>query len=393
MAVFELSSKKQKDGKRQFTAVLYKLQPPDCVVNKVGTNGYWNENGITFIEEYAEKNLDSIKDMSLTCDFLDNEHTEISGHGETGDFTKDGLPIFETNIIGHFQSGYIGDYEENGQTQRVVYGTGIIDEMRNANYVQVLENNIANGIYPSGSIEILRPTGSDNIEYLNGKFEEGRIPVKYIHSGYSLVLNPSDKTAKMIELNSNQNSKTNESEEKIMDEKMISQFVDSIKTTIIETNSKNSEYEKQVSELNNAISEKDGKIVELNATVEQLQKALEDMKKEQETYWAERDVLEQEIAKIKVEKRISELNSAIANFTDEEKAYAQTEIDAFNADPMSVEINSIVDKIYAEIGKKVTNTAKEQKSSEINSKNNAQEDIYGDIFEVNSSANDEISIY
>lgn len=391
MAVFELSSKKQKDGKRQFTAVLYKLQPPDCVVNNVGTNGHWNENGITFIEEYAAKNLDSIKDMSFTCDFLDNEHTEISGHGETGEFTKDGLPTFETNIIGHFQKGYIGDYEEKGQIMRVVFGTGVIDEMRNAKFVQILEENIANGIYPSGSIEILRPTDSENIEYLNGKFEEGRVPVNYLHSGYSLVLSPSDKTAKMIELNSTQNPKTNKSEENNMDEKTISQFVDSIKATIMEVNSKNSEFETKVSELNSQITEKDGKISELNATIEQLQQALADLKKEQETSWAERETLEKEIAKMKVEKRIAELNSALAEFSDDEKNYAKDEIDSFKADPMKVEINSIVNKIYAEIGKKSVAESKE-KVSEINSKNEVV-DIYGEISEVNSTHNNEISIY
>lgn len=391
MAVFELSSKKQKDGKRQFTAVLYKLQPPDCVVNNVGTNGHWNENGITFTEEYAAKNLDSIKDMSLTCDFLDNEHTEISGHGETGEFTKDGLPTFETNIIGHFQKGYIGDYEENGQIMRVVFGIGVIDEMRNAKFVQILEENMANGIYPSGSIEILRPTNSESIEYLNGKFEEGRVPVNYLHSGYSLVLSPSDKTAKMIELNSTQNSKTNKSEENNMDEKTISQFVDSIKATIMEVNSKNSEFETKVSELNSQITEKDGKISELNATIEQLQQALADLKKEQETSWAERETLEKEIAKMKVEKRIAELNSALAEFSDDEKNYAKDEIDSFKADPMKVEINSIVNKIYAEIGKKSVAESKE-KVSEINSKNEVV-DIYGEISEVNSTHNNEISIY
>lgn len=392
MAVFELSSKKQKDGKRQFTAVLYKLQPPECVVNKVGTNGHWNENGITFIEEYAVKNLDSIKDMSITCDFLDSEHTEISGHGETGEFTKDGLPTFEANIIGHFQSGYVGDYEENGQTQRVVYGTGVIDEMRNANFVQILEENIANGIYPSGSIEILRPIGSETIEYLNGKFEEGRVPVNYLHSGYSLVLNPSDKTAKMIELNSKQNTR-NESEEQIMDEKMLSQFVDSIKNTITETNSKNAEFEAQVSELNTKLSEKETEVTELNSKVVSETERADKAEKTIEELNEKIASLEAELMACKQDKKRGELNSAIADFTDEEKAFAQAEIDAFNADPMAVEINSIVDKIYAEIGKKATSDAKAQKASEINSKANETVDIYGDICEVNSTSNDEMSIY
>ena len=51
MAMFELSSKKYKNGRRPFTAILYELQPPECVVDDVGTK--FNQNGITFLEEYC----------------------------------------------------------------------------------------------------------------------------------------------------------------------------------------------------------------------------------------------------------------------------------------------------------------------------------------------------
>ena len=182
-----------------------------------------------------------------------------------------------------------------------------------------------------------------------------------------------------------------------MDEKALALIVDSVKSAVSETNSKNADYENQISELNNTLVEKDGKIVELNATIEQLQKALDDIKKEQETSWAERDLLEKEIAKFKVEKRLAELNSALTDFSDEQKAYAQAEIDAFNADPMAVEINSIVEKIYTEIGKKTQADAKAaeaQRVAELNSKTDDIVDVYSDILETNSSVEEEeISIY
>lgn len=396
MAVFEISSKKRKDGKRKFTARLYKLQPPECVVNNVGIDGHWNENGITFIEEYASQQLDSIKDMSLTCDFLDIEHTEVSGHGETNEFTADGLPIFDASIVGHFTEGYISDFtDDDGTTQRAVFGTGFIDEMRSPNFVAKLDENIANGIYPSGSIEIIRPVDSETIEYLNGKFEEGRVPVSYLHSGFSIVLNAADKSAKLLELNTinNKNNNNNEREEKKMDEKTLGLIVDSVKNTITEVNSKNTEYENQISELNSTVESKDAQIVELNASIEELQKALADIKAEQETWWAERDIIEKELAEMRVAKRLSELNTALADFTDEQKDYAKAEIEAFNADPMAVEINSITDKIYAEMGKKAMADAKEQKASEINSKNDETVDIYGEVCSVDSENTEEFSLY
>ena len=82
MAIFELSEEKYSNGRRPFTAILYELQPPECVVNDVGTK--YNKNGITFLEEYCAPQLDSIKDMSVTVEFLNEEKTLISGHGLTG---------------------------------------------------------------------------------------------------------------------------------------------------------------------------------------------------------------------------------------------------------------------------------------------------------------------
>lgn len=390
MAIFEMSSKKQKDGKRHFKAVLYKLQPPECVVNNVGTNGCWNENGITFIEEYSAKQLESIKDMSITCDFIDEDRTEISAHGETGELTKDGLPIFESNIIGHFNKGYIGDYVENGETYRVVYGDGVIDEFRNPRYVQILDESIANGEYPSGSIEIFRPVNSDHIEYLNGRFEQGRIPCGFLHSGYTLVLNPSDKMAKMIELNSADNKERKEIQ--TMDEKALALICESVKGAVSETNSKNAEYETQISELNAVVAEKEEKISELNAIVEKTQKALDDLTKECEAFGAEREALTKELGELKTAQKVGELNSAIAEFTEEQRDFAKEEIEAFNADPMKYEINSIVEKIYTEIGKKAQADAK-AKALEVNTKEEPVDDIYGEIIETNSSEEEEISIY
>lgn len=376
MKSFELSSKKRKDGKRRFTALLYKLQPPESVVNNVGTDGHWNENGITFIEEYALNNLDSIKDMSMTCDFIDDDKTVVSGHGETGEVTEDGLPIFEADIVGHFTEGFIAEFDDDGTTSKAVFGKGVIDEMRHADFVAQLETNIANGIAPAGSIEILHPEDSDTIVYLNGKFEQGRVPVKYVHSGFSLVSNPADKSSKVIELNSK------ESEVNGMDEKTLALICDSVKNAVSETNSKNTEYETKIAELNQTIADKDATISELNASVAEIQNAIDNVKaemaqKENEltAAWEEKAALEKALGEAKAKERLGELNEAIKDFTDEQKAFAQTEIDAFNADPVNVEINTVVDAIYRGIGKQ----SMEKKDEPVGEVNSA--DIYGEVFQ------------
>ena len=50
--------------------------------------------------------LDSIKGMSINCEFINEERTEMLDHVETG--IEDGIPIFENApMIDVFQRGYI----------------------------------------------------------------------------------------------------------------------------------------------------------------------------------------------------------------------------------------------------------------------------------------------
>lgn len=381
MAIFELSNKKYKNGRRPFTAILYELQPPESVVDDVGTK--FNKNGITFLEEYSAQQLESIKDMSVTVEFLDEERTMISGHGETG--IEDGFPVFDNaTTVGHFTKGYIDDVEINGETKRCVLGKGFLDEMRYKPFIESLETEINNGNSVDGSIEIYRSEGNENIVYKKGWIPQGRIPTEFIHSGWAMVLNPADVNSTLLELNSKNKNK----EELEMDEKTMR---DVIVNAINETNSKNDELNATIAELNSTIESKDAEIVELNATVEQVQKALDDLKKEHETYWAERDALEKELGALKAKARIGELNSAIEGFSDDEKKYAESEINSFNEDPMNGDVDAIVSKIYAGIGQASKETAK---VAEQNSASNETElDIFSEINSVEDAEDNDVNIF
>ena len=76
MKSFELSTKANRDGKRKFKQILYTIFPDSCVdeVKEAGTE--FNRNGITWIREYCEDALDSIKGMFLRAEFVDEERTE-----------------------------------------------------------------------------------------------------------------------------------------------------------------------------------------------------------------------------------------------------------------------------------------------------------------------------
>lgn len=372
MQIFELSNKATKNGRRSFKAILFEVYPDESVKDNTGTQ--YNDNGITWLEKYCVPHLDTIKGMSITAEFLDEERTEILGHGNTG--IEDGIPVFDNaTMIGSFERGYITDYVIDGETKRVCMGEGTLDEMRYKKFIDSLASKLAIGEKLYGSIEIFKNPEKQSIEYLNGYKAQGRIPVDFIFSGFALLgIRPADMAAGLIELNNKQNE-----EDKQLDDKILSAFVSDIKNTIIETNSKNSECESKIKELNMLSEEKDKKIVEKDTTIKELQAAIKDVEDERDRNLAELDNLRKQIADMKIEKRLADLNNALKDYTEEEKAYGKSEIDAFKKDPLCMEINSIVTKINAS----AYAAMKHAKISEQNasSMNSADEDIYGEVID------------
>lgn len=369
MVKFELSSKKPKNGKKYFKAILHEIYPDDCVVNETGTQ--YNENGITYLEKYTRANLDSIKDMSITCEFTNNERTEILGHGMTG--IEDGIPIFENaTMIGNFTNGYIDTIEVDNEQKRVCVGEGYFDYMRYKSFIDILESRLEHGEQIEGSVEFTHPENKKDITYLYGWKEKGRIPTEYDYTGYALLsIRPSDKVATLIEINNKETIK----EEKIMDEKQMEQLVLNVKSAIAESNSKNFEYETKIAELNATIEEKNVKIKEM----EEKQKDVEVNAVEKDKLIAELnemvEKLNVELNECKKENAVNELNSKLEKFTEEEIKVAEVEINSFKNDFNSISIESIITKINAAIGEK----AKETQIAEINAAKNHQkvDDIFG----------------
>lgn len=387
MKIIELSSKQSKNGRRKFKAVLHRIFPDDCIVDGIGTQ--YNENGITWIKEYCDNALSSIEGMSLRVEFLDEERTEICGHGETE--IVDGLQLFENaTVIGTFKKGYINELEINGEKQLVCVAEGEIDEACYKSFVEKLEEDLADGNAPYGSVEIYKTSDNESIIYKYGYQDYGRVPEKFIYSGFALLgVKPADNSAKLLELNSKNKEELNN-----MDEKMLQGFVSDIKQVISETNSKNEELGKTIAELNEAITDKNKTIAELNANSEELKVALEKAQNDYQELWKKEDELYNEIKELKAQlaeaqakERVGEMNSAIADFSDEEKKYAKAEIDAFTADPINCEINSVVTKIWEGIGKKAKENAKVV--AEQNTSNKEVDDIFAEVSEINSADEDD----
>lgn len=368
--IIEICKKQDKNGRRKFKAVLHEVFPNECI-GEDGLGVMYQDNGITWIEEYCNKALPTISGMSIRVQFLDDERTQIYGHGET-DLTGEkveGLPLFENaTVVGHFEKGYITDIEDNGVTKRVCIGEGILDEMCYPNFVHWLEEQIASGDSVFGSIEIFKTSGNEGIVYLNGHKGDdiGRVPMDFMYSGFAMLdcCVPADKSSKLLELNQKMEVET-------MNEEMMNQINEAVKSSISASMDKSSEFEAKISELNSIVEKKDEEITTLNKNIADLTAALETIKGEQDSYWAERDAIERELGELKAAKRIAELNDALAQFTEEETKVAEENICKFKDDPINsgIEINSIVEAIKVncyDVQKKAEIEAKE--IAEINSK-------------------------
>lgn len=363
MKLFEVSSRKSKNGRRKFKLILHEIYPDSCIdtVNEIGT--IYNENGITWMEEYCQNNLSTVKDMSLRVEFADEfNRTEILGHGETG--LQDGLPLFENaDVVGHFTNAYIDEIVEDGVTKKVAIGEGYLDEMCYPDFVAKLIEDTANGEAPYGSVEIYRSGDNNGIVYKYGYKENGRIPTEYIYSGYALLgIRPADKIARLLEINESNK------EEKTMDENqvkaLIGQVVAEMLATSAELNKCKEECAAQVAAASETVAAKNKQIEELNSQISSIQSELDACKREKnelntanETMQTEINSLKETIVESQKKEKIGELNAAIADFSDEEKTYAQAEIDAFNADPITSEVNSVVNAILVGVGKKAREAA------------------------------------
>lgn len=393
MKLFEINNKQEKKtGYKRFKLILAEIYDKSCIVDEAGTK--YNDNGITWIDEYVENVKDTLIGSSVTVEFADDSKTDILGHGETGQY-KDGVPLLSNaTTIGHFDKAYIDEVtDDDGETKKVFVGEGALDYMRYSDCIDLLSEKLSNNETIYGSVEIVRTENNPALVYLYGYKDIGRIPTEFEFSGYALLgcgVQPSDHTASLLELN----NKNNKNEEEIitMDEKTLGMITDSIKATISECNSKNEEFESKITELNSALEIKTNENNDLSDKIEKLQKAIQDMETEREGFYAERDALERELGTLKAEKRLAEMNTALANFTDEQKEYAKAEIEAFNADPIKSEINSITAKIYEGIGK-ATIASETEKAKVLAEQNSKKIDIFADVDDTSANGNDDGSIY
>lgn len=197
-SIIEISKKKAKAGRTPITMVLHKIHKDDSEYNK---------NGITWVREYCENNIESIKGMQLVAQFLDDNHEiPFGGHGNM--VIEENKVIFEDSlVVGSFEKGEIVEnLEVNGEVIDAVVGKGYIYNQRFPHLVDYLQREYNNGTPIEGSVEINAATsqGNSKIIYDGGWKEKGRKPQVFEYSGHALIIGetPADDNALLLELNS-----------------------------------------------------------------------------------------------------------------------------------------------------------------------------------------------
>ena len=377
--ILEISKRASKGGRVPIKIALLKIHEEATETNK---------NGLHWDETFVANAMESAIMMPICAQFADETKSVPLGHGLTETITdENGInePVFEdSETVGVIESVAIETINNGEEDIKVLVGNGVLYNQRYPKFVKWVRLNYATSTVDT-SIEIMGTQENDNkIIYLEDEpTDEFRTPKDFVFSGTAILsLSPADDNAIVLEVA----QKNNKEDKKIMEFDM-NEVKAVIQSTITELNSKETEFNNKVAELNQSIAEKDAtiseqneKIVELNATVEQVQKALDDLKKEHETYWAERDALEKELGALKAKARLGELNSSIEGFSEDEKKFAESEINAFNENPMDGNVDAIVNKIFAGIGQASKKAVEDAKIAEQNSaKEVAVEDIFSEM--------------
>lgn len=278
-------------------------------------------------------------------------------------------------MIGVLERGYIDDIEIEGETKRVCIAEGTLDAMRYKNFIDVLEKRYLGGEVIYGSVEIIGLKENENkIRYLEGYKEKGRIPTEFRYSGFAILgIEPSDDTARLLEINNRKKNLFMDDFKKILEE---------IRNRIDETAECKKKLEGTQKELNTAKlteSELLEKINNLQSENEELSKKLKESEEKIKNF-------ENELKDTKTKGLVKDLEEALKEFTDEQREPAKKEIEEFKSDPMNskLEIEDIVEKILAEIGKKLFKLKRES-VNEQNSLKYSENDILGKVFETDST--------
>ena len=364
--ILEINKRISKGGRKNIRMVLLTIHE----------EGEMNRNGITWVEQYVLDNLESIKGIPICATFLDEDKEDLYDHGYTETVeSEDGKsePLFlNSESVGVIEDAKIEVIEIDGETKKVLVGYGYIFCQRYPNLCEKLESSKV-----KSSIEIMGTDENDRkIIYDGGYKEKGRKPMVFDFTGTCLLgVLEADENCYVLEVAENKNK-----EEKLnMDENKI---IEVIQKAITETNAVKADTETKIAELNSQIEAKDAEIKEANEAKEVAENNASEKDSKIAELEAENAKLKEELAACKKREACEAFDAMLVNYTDDEKKFVESEINAYKENPLDGNADEIISKICRNI---VENQKKAEADAKIAEQNEAKENETIDIFsEVNS---------
>ena len=366
--ILELSAEDRKTGQRKIKIVMHEIYESES---------RYNLNGISWLNPYVEQRISTAIGAPFVAEFYDSEQDMPLGHGKQSIINGE-LQFENSTVVGLIQDAYVERVDVNGKSILAAVAEGILYANRYPNFVSWIEQQREKGYAIESSVEIARIPGNDYVNYRDGYKELGRIPVDYEYIGHAILgITPADDSAVLLEINSHKKGDLlmNEQIEKLQ------KLAEDRLLEINELQAKVKEAEEEVSAKEDELKEKDAQAAEKDKEKEEEMNALVLKVKELEVQTTElnsvKDAVEAELnafkeveAAQKLEELKAEFNAKAAIYSEEEKATAEAEINAFVEAPSVELMSAAITKLDSVVAQSIlaTRTAELNASTKTKSK-------------------------
>lgn len=367
--ILELSAEDIKTGQRKIKIVLHEIYESESL---------WNKNGITWLNPYVEQQIKTAIGTPFVAEFFDSEQDMPVGHGKQ--LIVEGNLLFENStVVGLINDAYVDRVDVNGKSILAAVAEGVLYANRYPHFVSWIEQQQAQGRLIESSVEIAKSPGNTYVTYRDGYKETGRIPVDYEYIGHAILgITPADDNAVLLELNSQKKGdllmkEQIEALQKLADERLLE---------INELQAKVKEADEKVAAKDDELKEKDAqaeakdkeKEEEMNALVlkvKELEGTATELNTAKEVVEAELNTYKEAEAAQQLEELKAEFNSKTAIYSEEEKATAEAEINAFVEAPSVELMSAAIHKLDSTVAQAILAA----RTTELNSKKSKSQGI------------------
>lgn len=367
--ILELSAEDIKTGQRKIKIVLHEIYESESL---------WNKNGITWLNPYVERQIKTAIGTPFVAEFFDSEQDMPIGHGKQ--LIVDGNLLFENStVVGLINDAYVERVDVNGKSILAAVAEGVLYANRYPHFVSWIEQQQAQGRPIESSVEIAKSPGNTYVTYRDGYKEAGRIPMDYEYIGHAILgITPADDNAVLLELNSHKKGdllmkEQIEALQKTADERLleINELKSQLEAAKGEVAAKDDELKEKDAQAEAKDKEKEEEMNALVLKVKELEGTATELNTAKEAVEAELNTYKEAEAAQQLEELKAEFNAKTAVYSDEEKATAEAEINAFVEAPSVELMSAAINKLDSAVAQAILAS----RTTELNSKTKKQTGI------------------